>query len=76
MELLSGLNEICLPNHGVYELTPSSCMKFENAKYFFDTAKASAVTAVELIPVEYQVFVSIQSDTDDQSTPAFPVLIR
>ncbi|CAF1177713.1 unnamed protein product [Adineta ricciae] len=76
IDLLSGLNEVCLPNHGVYELIPSSCMKFEKEKYSYDTSKASSLTPIELIPSEYQVFVSIQSDNDDQSTTTFPVLIR
>lgn len=77
MDLLSGLNEICLPNHGLYELIPISCMKFENEKYFYDTSKASATTPIELIPIEYQVFVTIQTENDEQSTTTtFPVLIR
>jgi hypothetical protein len=76
MDLLSGLNEICLPNHGLYELIPSSCMKFENEKYFYDTSKSSSSTPIELIPIEYQVFVSIQTEKEDESTLIFPVLIR
>jgi hypothetical protein len=76
MDLLSGLNEICLPNHGLYELIPSSCMKFENEKYFYDTSKSSSSVPIELIPIEYQVFVSIQTENDDQSTTTFPILIR
>ncbi len=76
IDLLSGLNEICLPNHGSYELIPSSCMKFENEKYFYDTSKSSSLTPIELIPSEYQVFVSIQAETEDQTTTTFPVLIR
>lgn len=76
MDLLSGLNEICLPNHGLYELIPISCMKFENEKYFYDTSKSSATTPIELIPIEYQVFVSIKTENDEQSTTTFPVLIR
>lgn len=76
MDLLSGLNEICLPNHGLYELIPSSCMKFENEKYFYDTSKSSSSTPVELIPIEYQVFVTIQAETQDDDTTTFPVLIR
>lgn len=74
MDLLSGLNEICLPNHGLYELIPMSCMKFENEKYFYDTSKA--ITPIEFIPIEYQVKISIQTDNDEQSTTTFPVLIR
>ncbi|CAF0788984.1 unnamed protein product [Adineta steineri] len=76
MDLISGLNEICLPNHGSYELIPSSCMKFENEKYFYDTSKSSSLTPIELIPIKYQVFVYIQAENDDQSTEKFPVLIR
>lgn len=76
LDLLSGLNEICLPNHGLYELVPQSCMKFENEKYFYDTSKASSTSSIELIPVEYQVFVVIQAEGDDQSTGNFPVLVR
>jgi hypothetical protein len=76
MDLISGLNEICLPNHGSYELIPSSCMKFENEKYFYDTSKSSSSTPIELIPIEYQVFVFIQTENDDQSTATFPILIR
>ena len=76
MDLISGLNEICLPNHGSYELIPSSCMKFENEKYFYDTSKSSSSTPIELIPIEYQVFVFIQTENDDQSTTTFPILIR
>ena len=52
-------------------------MKFENEKYFYDTSKASATTPIELIPIEYQVFVTIQTENDEQSTTTtFPVLIR
>ncbi|UJR23805.1 hypothetical protein I4U23_026781 [Adineta vaga] len=76
IDLISGLNEICLPNHGSYELIPSSCMKFEKDKYSFDTSKSSSLTPIELIPSEYRVFVSIQTDDNDQSTTTFPVLIR
>ncbi|CAF2213195.1 unnamed protein product [Rotaria magnacalcarata] len=75
IDLLSGLNEICLPNHGLYELIPSSCMKFENEKYFYDTSKSSLMP-VDLIPVEYQVFVFIQTENEDPSTSTFPVLIK
>ena len=51
-------------------------MKFEKEKYSYDTSKASSLTPIELIPSEYQVFVSIQAANDDQSTTTFPVLIR
>jgi hypothetical protein len=51
-------------------------MKFENEKYFYDTSKSSSLTPIELIPSEYQVFVSIQAETEDQTTATFPVLIR
>jgi hypothetical protein len=50
-------------------------MKFENEKYFYDTSKSSS-TPIELIPIEYQVFVYIQTENEDQSTTTFPVLIR
>ena len=76
MDLISGLNEICLPNHGTYELIPSSCMKFENEKYLYDTSKSSSTVPIELIPIEYQVFVSIQTEPEEQSAATFPVLIR
>lgn len=68
IDLLSGLHEIGLPNHGTYELIPTSCMKFENEKYFYETSKSSTI---ELIPIEYQVFVTIQSDQDDSTTSNF-----
>ena len=68
IDLLSGLNEIGLPNHGTYELIPTSCMKFENQKYFYETSKSSTI---ELIPIEYQVFVTMQSDQDDSTTNNF-----
>lgn len=51
-------------------------MKFENKKYFYDTSKSSSSTPIELIPIEYQVFVSIQTENDDDSTTTLPVLIR
>ncbi len=70
------MNEICLPNHDLYELIPISCMKFENEKYFYDTSKSSSSIPIELIPIEYQVFVYIQTENEDQSTTTFPVLIR
>lgn len=76
MDLISGLNEICLPNQGTYELIPSSCMKFENEKYFYDTSKSSSAVPIQLIPIEYQVFVGIQTEPEDQSTATFPILIR
>jgi hypothetical protein len=76
MDLLSGLNEICLPNHGLYELLPLSCMKFENEKYFYDTSKSSSSIPIELIPIEYQVFVSIQTENEELNADIFPVLIR
>ncbi|CAF0911999.1 unnamed protein product [Rotaria sordida] len=76
IDLISGLNEICLPNHGLYELIPSSCMKFENEKYFYDTSKSSSSIPIDLIPIEYQVFVFIQTENEDPSTTTFPVLIK
>jgi len=51
-------------------------MKFENEKYFYDTSKSSSSTPIELIPIEYQVFVTIQTEKEDESTSIFPVLIR
>jgi hypothetical protein len=43
---------------------------------FFDTSKSSSSVPTELIPIEYQVFVSIQTENDDQSATTFPILIR
>ena len=37
---------------------------------------ASSSTPIELIPIEYQVFVTIQTENDDDSTTTLPVLIR
>lgn len=51
-------------------------MKFENEKYFYDTSKLSSSTPIDLIPIEYQVFVSIQTENEDPNTATFPLLIR
>jgi len=51
-------------------------MKFENEKYFYDTSKSSSSIPIEFIPIEYQVFIFIQTEDEDQSTTTFPVLIR
>jgi hypothetical protein len=51
-------------------------MKFENEKYFYDTSKSLSSTSIELIPIEYQLWIFIQTENDDQSTTTFPVLIR
>lgn len=76
IDLLSGLNELCLPNHGIYELVPFSCMKFENEKYFYDTSKTSSSIPIDLVPVEYQVLLSIHGEDPERITNQFPLLVR
>lgn len=51
-------------------------MKFENEKYFYDTLKSSSSMPIDLVPTEYQVFVFIQTDSEDSTTTTFPVLIK
>ncbi|CAF1033174.1 unnamed protein product [Didymodactylos carnosus] len=76
--LQNGDTDLCLPKKGVYELVPVSCMKFENSTYIYDSSKAIGSSAIiELIPIEYQVFISMSTPStafDDQIQ--FPIIIR
>ncbi|RDD39674.1 Nodal modulator 3 [Trichoplax sp. H2] len=56
-----GLNRMCLPNAGRYEISPASCYIFQQNEYSYDTTSTSTLS---MTAVDYRVIGSVISFAD------------